>query len=391
MPSFYEDDDDDWERIRQQQREEEECVVSSCVQLMILALKNEEDTGNLPRPKKRRTRRRAFDAHAAHHCLVRDHIGRNPLFGKEFKAFFRLSRARVEQLFNDFGAYSEVDPFYQSFRVDKFGRVGSSMEVKILLPLRTIAYGVAPHTFCDYFQVSKPMAREIYKQFIYTFPHLYQEEYLRLPTERDLQNITALHQRQHGVPGMVGSLDCMQTKWKNCPLGWQQSFKGRSKGMSTIVMEAACDYNLWFWHAAYGFSGSLNDCNILSLSPLLDRMTNGSFTRLEKKSKVVPFFVESEVQGFNNTYFLVDGIYPRYTQFVKAFAHPIGEEEQRFTAWQEGARKDIERAFGVLQCRFKAIATPIHLMDQDCIYKLATTCLIACPQHVCSRKDNGKL
>jgi hypothetical protein len=45
--------------------------------------------------------------------------------------------------------------------------------------------------------------------------------------------------------GMVGSLD----RWKNCPIAWQQSFKGRSKGMSTIVLEAAADYNFWFWHA----------------------------------------------------------------------------------------------------------------------------------------------
>ena len=116
------EDDDDWARIRQRQREEEECVVSSCVQLMILALKNEEETANLPRPpKKRRNRRRAFNAHAAYDYLLRDHLGPNPLFGKEFKLFFRLSRARVEILLNDFGRYSERYPFYKSFRVDKVG------------------------------------------------------------------------------------------------------------------------------------------------------------------------------------------------------------------------------------------------------------------------------
>jgi hypothetical protein len=29
--------------------------------------------------------------------------------------------------------------------------------------------------------------------------------------------------------------------------------------LSTITLEAAADYNLWFWHAAYGFSGALNE------------------------------------------------------------------------------------------------------------------------------------
>jgi hypothetical protein len=82
------------------------------------------------------------------------------------------------------------------------------------------------------------------------------------------------------------------------------------------------------------------------------------------------------MEVFNKTYFLVDGIYPRYTRFVKGMRNPILEEDKKFTKWQESARKDIERAFGVLQCRFKAIAYPIHFINQDSIYHMAACCLI---------------
>jgi hypothetical protein len=290
--------------------------------------------------------------------------------------YFRLSRTRVEMIIEDLGRWSETNPFYKSFRRDMFGRIGASLEAKVLLPLKALAYGVPPHCFCDYFQVSKPMAIECYKQFLFAISHLYLDKYLALPTPVDLKNIVALHKRVHGVDGMVGSLDCMQTRWKNCPVAWQQSFKGRFKGMATITLEAAVDYNLWFWHAAYGFSGCLNDVNVLGLSPLLDRMTNGTFSRVELESGVVPFFIDGEMEGFNKTYFLVDGIYPRYTRFVKGMRNPILEEDKRFTKWQESARKDIERAFGVLQCRFKAIAYPIHFINQDSIYHMAACCLI---------------
>jgi hypothetical protein len=52
-------------------------------------------------------------------------------------------------------------------RVTRYGtRVAASLDAKILLPLKTLAYGVAPHCFGDFFQVSKPMARECYKQFL---------------------------------------------------------------------------------------------------------------------------------------------------------------------------------------------------------------------------------
>jgi hypothetical protein len=126
----------------------------------------------------------------------------------------------------------------------------------------------------------------------------------------------------------VGSLDCMQTRWKNCPIAWQQSFKGRSKGMSTIVLVAAADYNLWFCHAACGFSGALNDGNILALSPLLDWMTDGTFSRLVEEAMVVPFFIQGE--PFRRMFFLlVDGIYPRYTRFfVKVVREPITDQER---------------------------------------------------------------
>jgi hypothetical protein len=337
----------------------------------------EEEEPEQHRVKKRRTARRQFDFRGAYSDIMRDHLRADaPLFGQEFIRYFRLSRARVQILLDDFGRFSETNPFYNTFRVDKFGRVGASLEAKILLPLKTLAYGVAPHTFCDYFQMSVPMARECYKQFLDTVCHLYMAEYLGLPTAADLRNIVALHKRVHGVEGMIGSLDCMQTKWKNCPVAWQQSFKGRSKGMSTITLEAAADYNLWFWHAAYGFSGALNDVNVLNLSPLLDRMTNGTFTTLEAESGVTPFFIDGELEGFNKTYFLVDGIYPRYTRFVKGMREPILEEDKRFTKWQESARKDIERAFGALQNKFKAIAHPIHFMDLRCVYNMAACCLI---------------
>ncbi len=71
------------------------------------------------------------------------------------------------------GRLSETShPFFQSFsRVDKFGRMGASVEAKVLLPLKSLAYGVAPHCFADYFQVSKPsMARECVKHFIRVIP-----------------------------------------------------------------------------------------------------------------------------------------------------------------------------------------------------------------------------
>jgi hypothetical protein len=49
----------------------------------------------------------------------------------------------------------------------------------------------------------------------------------------------------------------------------------------------------------------------------------------------------------NIGYFLADGIYPEWAVFVKSIRLPITEKDKLYAQEQEGARKDIERAFGV--------------------------------------------
>jgi hypothetical protein len=320
-------------------------------------------------------KRRAFDNQGAYQCIMRDHLGPDVLFGKEFPLLFRLSRPRVELIIQAIAKCG--NKFFDSFRTNRFGRKGASLEAKVLLPLKVLAYGVAPHTFCDYFQMSITQCGVCCREFNKTIPLLFSSIFNRVPTAADLKAINELHNRVHGVEGMLGSLDCMHTYWKNCPVAWQQSFKGKQSG-PTIVLEAVADYHLWFWHASYGYAGAMNDLNILNMSPLLDRLTNGSFKAVEAESGVVPFHIgdSSTSPAFGRMYLLVDGIYPKYSRFVRGFKAPITDEEVRFTAWQESARKDIERAFGVLQSKFKVLSFPIHAIDRKSISNMVATCII---------------
>jgi hypothetical protein len=139
-------------------------------------------------------------------------------------------------------------------------------------------------------------------------------------------------------------------------------------------MEAICDYHLFFWHVSYGYAGTLNDLNILNLSPLLGRLVDGSFVELEKEAGVVPYNISEE--EFDKCFLLVDGIYPKYSRFVQGIKEPRSPEETTFTTWQESARKDIERAFGVLKGVWQYLDRSIHSHSLIDIEARVTTCVI---------------
>ncbi|XP_062182147.1 uncharacterized protein LOC133886468 [Phragmites australis] len=75
-------------------------------------------------------------------------------------------------------------------------------------------------------------------------------------------------------------------------------------------------------------------------------------------------------------HYLGDGIYPEWATIVKAISAPRGNKSVHFSAMQVAIRKDVERAFGVLQSRFAIIRRPARVWDQSTLQNIMTTCVI---------------
>jgi hypothetical protein len=80
--------------------------------------------------------------------------------------------------------------------------------------------------------------------------------------------------------------------------------------------------------------------------------------------------------AYNFSYYLADGIYPNWPTFVKAIRHPYEEKKVYFTQMQESCRKDIERAFGVLQARWAVLRGPAYGWDRNHLTEIMTACII---------------
>ncbi|XP_072076766.1 uncharacterized protein [Arachis hypogaea] len=105
------------------------------------------------------------------------------------------------------------------------------------------------------------------------------------------------------------------------------------RGVVTIVLEVVASSDLWIWHAFFGVSSSNNDINVLDRSPVFDDILNDRAPE-----------VNYTINGNNYTmrYYLADGIYPKWTTFVKSISKSQVEKRKLFTQYQEGQRKDVE-------------------------------------------------
>ena len=69
--------------------------------------------------------------------------------------------------------------------------------------------------------------------------------YLRNMTPSDAKRVVGMHKTQHGVDGMLGSLDVTKVHWGNCPTAWQGHYQGK-EGVPTFGLEAVVDSTCGF-------------------------------------------------------------------------------------------------------------------------------------------------
>ena len=294
--------------------------------------------------------------------LFNDFWGDSPVYNATFfKRFFKVPIGLFNDIVTNVTAY---DPYFKQKR-DAAGRYGLTPLQKMCSSLRQLTSGVCSAEHDDKYRMAASTGREAMKRFCKSVIAIYSDDALRHPNTSDINRLLD-EGDEAGFPGCIGSIDCMHWHWKNCPSSWRGMFQGRS-GIPTVILEAIADKSTRFWHFNFGSPGAVNDVNVLDKSPLFANAVRGEAPR-----------VNNSVNGNNYeyAYWLGDGIYPTYACFVKTIPNPTTRMQKMFATAQEAKRKDIERAFGILQARFHILTSGCRLWDRHEMSNIIRTCVI---------------
>lgn len=327
----------------------------------LAAAQASEVTPNQPKKKKNVIKR---DRVGAENSIMRGYFNPPPertYTDKQFRLRYRMQRPLFQRIVDDLANH---DPFFQQ-KPDACGVLGFSPIHKCTVAMRHLAYGCAADQQDETFQIGETTTRRTVEHFVKGIIRLYSGHYLRQTSPDDLERLKYAA-RQRGFPGMIGSIDCMHWQWQNCPVALRGQYQGRS-GKATVILEAVASYDTFIWHAFFGMAGSNNDINVLNRSDLFDDMCEGRVPTME-------YVVNGNT--YNHGYYLTDGIYPRWAAFIPAYISPNDEKRRTFTRRQESLRKDVERAFGILQARFAIIRRPAKYWSMKLIRRVMIACVI---------------
>jgi hypothetical protein len=221
--------------------------------------------------------RRTFiyrDSLQGHQRLFLNYFADSPIYPS--KVFQRRFRMHCPPFLHILSAIEDYDPYFIQTR-NCVGTQGLSSLRKMITALRMLTYGVPADYVDEYVRIGETTAIESLERFVRVVVSIYSNNYLRSPNIDDVARLLEVGER-HGFPKILGSIDCMHRKWKNCPTEWKCMFSGIFHEF-TMILKAMTSQDLWIWHTFFGLSGSHNDINVLEQSSVFVELAQ------EKNSK----------------------------------------------------------------------------------------------------------
>jgi Plant transposon protein. len=244
----------------------------------------------------------------------------------------------------------------------------------VLGSLRCIASGCTFDAIEELTCVSQQTHRLFFHKYFCTWGKVAANDIIMMPHDVDAISHVTRQYEQRGLPGCVGSIDCVHVCWDRCPASMHSVCKGKDK-VPTLAFQVVCSHAKRIMYVSDYFWGTYNDKTIARLDPLFDlfRDDDSPLKNLRWESNGC----DNERKAHRGAYLICDGGYHEWACLVSPYKHQLpGTALEKWSKTVESVRKDVECVFGILKKRFLLLKHPIRLHDPEQIQRAFLTCCV---------------
>lgn len=255
---------------------------------------------------------------------------------------------------------------------DAIGILSAPLELKVLSVLRVLGRGYCFDGVEELCFISAEVLRQFFHKFCALFAAKYFPIYCSPPTTaEEIKHTTGVYARM-GLPGCIGSTDCVHIRWERCPAGSRSLHKGK-EGYPTLSYEVTVDHSKRIIGVTQGHPGARNDKTIVKFDGFVSAIHDGTLYQNETFELLDEEGVPTEQKGL---YLIVDGGYHKWRCLQCPMKHTSKMKEALWSKWVESVRKDVECCFGILKGRFRCLKLPIFYQNKSVIDNMFFTCCI---------------
>lgn len=258
--------------------------------------------------------------------------------------------------------------WFQCHSTDAVGREAIPIELKVLGVFRVLGRGSCFDDIAELTNTSLHVHQSFFHEFCEKFVTL-RDEYIS--SQSDVQHVEHMY-NSLGLPGCVGSVDCVHIPWDRCPAAFTSWCKGK-EGVPTIAYEVSVLHTRRIIAVTTGYYGASSDKTIVKFDGFVNRLHKGELYQN------CTFDVETSdgtVATLRGKYVLCDNGYLKWRCMQCPVTYTMVLSVREWSCFLESVRKDVECVFGDLKKRFRFLKAPINIQKKETIDNAFVTCCI---------------
>jgi len=266
---------------------------------------------------------------------------------------------------------------------DALGQPVVPLELLVLGVLRVLGRGMC---FDGIYELNG-ISLDVNRRFFHCFCRAYRTIQFPIscapPTSKeDIDQVTKVYESL-GLPGCIGSTDCVHIHWDRCPAALRSLHVGK-EGFPTLSYSVTATHSRRIIAVHGGAKGTTNDKTMSKFDSFLKGICDGSI--YGQNQFALKNTVNNDVEVVSGLYLICDGGYHKWRTMQCPVKQTSDPDVCHWSRWLESVRKDIECTFGILKGRFRILKVPCLLQTANEIDNVFYTC---CALHNEILRDNN--